>query len=177
MKMKILLIMALMASLALATIQPNPIIVKITAGSPSVEVRQTNLRTGEVMSGYTDENGEFLAEWANSFYKYQVGDVFRIQVADYSKDITFTGMPIDVIYVDMLVPTTTTLTTTTTVTTIPVACDSCCSECPDATTPITEAAAVTYLAGLLTAGGYYKIYKSKAKKPKQPIKVTKKGVK
>jgi len=79
-------------------ITPLPIVVKVIPSENIVEyeryeVRITNLRTNETITGYTNEYLEFSVDWANSEKGYEIGDVFEIVALNQSTRIKYTGEP------------------------------------------------------------------------------------
>lgn len=89
-----ILILFLMLIPASAMVEPNPVIVIATAYDkpvPNMKVIITNTRTDERVIGYTDTNGEFLYDWANSEYKYMIDDTFNIQLEDMNRQVTYIG--------------------------------------------------------------------------------------
>lgn len=114
----------------------------------TVEVK--NLRTGISMTTMTNEGGEFLVEWANSYDAggtiayIQSGDGFRISVyqSDLTREMIYNGEP--ALYVVLDLGNT-------------VICPKC-EQC----TPISISVIITFLLTLIVSiGGGIKIYKNK----------------
>lgn len=75
---------------------PLPIVVKLIPDSTTFgnyDVSVTNMRTGETLSGKTNEYYEFVIDWANLLNGYNKGDKFSIKVLGQIKEITFVGTP------------------------------------------------------------------------------------
>lgn len=85
----------LIASIVIAQpVAPLPLAIKIDSlPNTNLPVKVTNLRSGEILQGNTNQYGEFIAEWANSVNKYAYGDVFRIEVLDRIQEWTYYGSP------------------------------------------------------------------------------------
>ncbi|MCK4349154.1 MAG: hypothetical protein KAW47_11120 [Thermoplasmatales archaeon] len=90
-------ILAVMGISLGALITPLPIAVKLDIPN-NVEacyygVKITNLRTGEVITGTTNNHLEYLIDWANSELKYQTNDVFKIEVVGEEIQLRYTATP------------------------------------------------------------------------------------
>lgn len=76
---------------------PLPIAVQLTIPNDVLacyyEVKITNERTGEVVRGLTNEHFEYLVDWANSDFKYQYGDEFKIEALGKIVEIRYTASP------------------------------------------------------------------------------------
>ena len=78
---------------ASAILFPLPIVVNvITPGSPAnIPVGITNLRTGVMVTGYTNSIGEYVVDWANINGQYTDGDYFKIKVFEMEQTVQFVG--------------------------------------------------------------------------------------
>lgn len=100
--MAVMMTFVLASGLSFAQFTPLPVPVKIlyNDGNAVFDVTITNLATGEVVTGKTT-NGEFLAEWANTQYKYGIGNTFRINVLDRAEEVTYTGDALGIVFFDL----------------------------------------------------------------------------
>jgi len=138
---------------------PMPIIVKVlTDTNQAVYCEITNLNTDEKVTGYTNAQGEFMVDWANTDYKYTKGNEFLVKCINKEVRVKYTGEPptelvnaktgedVDIIRFDFTSGTTattttapTTTTTSTTTTTTIRECPACvCPECPECVCPECE---------------------------------------
>lgn len=89
-----LIVFILLMIPASAMVEPNPIVIIATAYDkpvPNMKVIITNTRTDERVIGYTDKNGEFMYDWANSVYKYAIDDTFDVQLEELNQQATYIG--------------------------------------------------------------------------------------
>lgn len=86
--------MILMVSAVFALTTPLPIVVVVSPIGQNTQylVSVTNLRTNEVMSGYTNSAGEFAVEWGNSVSGFNTGDQFKITMGTQTRTITYVNI-------------------------------------------------------------------------------------
>jgi len=146
-----LLTILLFLSIANATILPQPIggrVITSTAQDvKDLTVILVNSRTGEEKTILTNENGEWLVDWANTQFKYQIGDKISITIEECkdfdvcNEEVTIQGDPIfvimDITEASVICPPCpTTSTSTTTIATTTISCPPCiCPECPECVCP------------------------------------------
>jgi len=94
-----------MGSISFALMTPLPIVAKIVSEPCSgVVVSITNTRTGETLSGLTNDGCEYNVDWANTISKYSEGDTFRVTSQDFIKEFTYLGAPPPVQYFSFDIP-------------------------------------------------------------------------
>jgi len=139
--LSLVLSILMMSSLAAAQSLPVPVAGTITTdgwlGGYAVTV--TNTRTGETITIYTNEYGQyFLDSWTNHFATPRIQDVFKIEVEDEFQNIIYLGGPIEANFdLDVTCPKCppvqdcpVCLDCPDCIDCPPCDCDSCCPSCP-----------------------------------------------
>lgn len=192
MKMILGTIMALMFLIAIGSVNaaqmmPAPVFGNVinTGNLGSLEVRMTNLNTGEVHVALTDGNGRYQFEWANSALGLVAGQRMKIELLIWSEgtvekvfDGNFIRYDFDIL--GKVCPTCETCSDCPTCEICPD-CGSCCEQCPpeanpdncqeycetqecpvaDNTTPILVTAIASIVGSVAVMGGGMKIRKKK----------------